>query len=79
MLNFFLETCILFLHILLEIKISIHWFCWGYFERCGYQKDTGDIPHIHKMNRIKWEDLSEIQRGNEAGPRGRRLYQRIGE
>ena len=55
------EICILFLNILLERKLTSLSPVGDIFKIYEYQKDTGNLPHIHMMLLIKWDYLSEYQ------------------
>ena len=56
-----IETRTLFLGLLLDIVLTSIGYFGVFFSRDWYQKDTGDLPHIHIMLRIKCEYLSEYQ------------------
>ena len=59
LLRYFLEARIIFIQFLLRSNSSRLKSVGGTFARDEYRKDAGDLPQIHAMIRINWDELNE--------------------
>jgi len=57
-----METKILFIKYLLHSKSSCLKSVSNIFARDEYQKDAGNLPHIHAMISIDWKELNQEQK-----------------